>query len=105
MPIQKVLPNKSLGVLLHPSCIPGGRVSGTFGRGTKEWIYKLHKHGIEYWQFLPLSPTDSKGSPYSSTSSFALNPWFLDIDDLIEKGFIFISNKEELGPENQNENY
>ena len=105
MPIQKVLPNKSLGVLLHPSCIPGGRVSGTFGRGTKEWIYKLHKHGIEYWQFLPLSPTDSKGSPYSSTSSFALNPWFLDIDDLIEKGFIFISNKEELGPVNQNENY
>ena len=33
------------------------------------------------------------------------NPWFLDADDLIEKGFIFISNKEELGPTNQDKNY
>ena len=85
MSIQAVLKKKSLGVLMHPSCIPGGRVCGTFGRGAKEWIKKLHKHGIEYWQFLPLTPTDSTGSPYSSPSSFALNPWFLDIDDLTKK--------------------
>ncbi len=105
MPLQTVLKKKSLGVLVHPSCIPGGRVCGTFGRGAKEWIKKLKKNGIEYWQFLPLTPTDSMGSPYSSPSSFALNPWFLDIDDLIERGFILISNKEELGPSNQNENH
>ncbi len=104
MPLQKILPKKSLGLLMHPSSIPGGRVCGTFGKGTKEWIKKLHKYGIEYWQFLPLNPTDSTGSPYSSPSSFALNPWFLDIDDLIEKGFIFISNKEELGPTNLSTN-
>ena len=101
MTIQTVLKTKSLGILMHPTCIPGGRLCGTFGRGAKEWIKKLHKHGIEYWQFLPLTPTDSTGSPYSSPSSFALNPWFLDIDCLIEKGFIFISNKDELGPTNQ----
>ena len=89
---------------MHPSCLPGGRACGTFGKGAKEWIKKLHKHGIEYWQFLPLTPTDSMGSPYSSPSSFAINPWFLDIDDLIENGFIFISNKEELGPTNQGKN-
>ena len=105
MPIESILAKKSLGVLMHPSCIPGGEVCGTFGRGAKEWIKKLNKHGIEYWQFLPLTPTDSTGSPYSSPSSFALNPWFLDIDDLIEKGFIFISNKEELGPRNQNKDH
>ena len=29
----------------------------------------------------------------------------MDIDDLIEKGFIFISNKEILGPTNQNKDY
>ena len=104
MPTKKALKKKSLGILLHPSCIPGGRVCGTFGQGAKEWIKKLHKHGIEYWQFLPLTPTDSTGSPYSSPSSFALNPWFLDVDDLIEKGFIFISNKEDLGPTNHNMN-
>ena len=94
MPIESIIAKKSLGLLMHPSCIPGGRVCGTFGRGAKEWIKKLKKHGIEYWQFLPLTPTDSTGSPYSSPSSFALNPWFLDIDELIEKRFIFISNKK-----------
>ena len=102
--MQRVLSKKSLGILLHPSSIPGGRVCGTFGRGAKEWIKTLNKHGIEYWQFLPLTPTDSTGSPYSSPSSFALNPWFLDIDYLIDKGFIFISNIEELGKTNQSKN-
>ena len=105
MAIQRALTKKSLGILLHPSSIPGGRVCGTFGKGAKEWIKKLHKYGIEYWQFLPLNPTDSTGSPYSSPSSFALNPWFLDKEDLIEKGFIFISNKEELGSQDHNKNY
>ncbi len=105
MPIKKVISKKSLGILMHPSCIPGGKVCGTFGKGAKDWIKALHKNGIEYWQFLPLTPTDSTGSPYSSPSSFALTPWFLDIDDLIEKGFIFISNKEELGPKNQYKNF
>ena len=105
MTIKKVLTKKSLGVLMHPSSIPGGRICGTFGRGAKEWITKLHKHGIEYWQFLPITPTDSTGSPYSSPSSFALNPWFLDIDDLIDEGFVFISNNEELDATNQNSHF
>lgn len=105
MPKDSIIAKKSLGVLMHPTSIPGGRVCGTFGKGAKEWIKKLHKHGIEYWQFLPLTPTDSTGSPYSSPSSFALNPWFLDIDDLIEKGFIFISDKENLVPTNQNKDH
>ena len=94
MTLQTILTQKSLGILMHPSCIPGGRGCGTFGKAAKEWIKKLHEHGIEYWQFLPLTPADSTGSPYSSPSSFALNPWFLDVDDLIDKGFIFISDKE-----------
>ena len=47
MPIKKILPKKSLGVIMHPSSIPGGRACGTFGRGAKEWIKKLNDHGIE----------------------------------------------------------
>ena len=91
MPIESIIARKSLGVLMHPTCIPGGRICGTFGRGAKEWIKTLHKHGIEYWQFLPLTPTDSTGSPYSSPSSFALNPWFLDIDDLIAVSYTHLT--------------
>ena len=105
MYIERAFKKKSLGILMHPSSIPGGRVCGTFGKSAKEWIKQLHKYGIEYWQFLPLSPTDSTGSPYSSPSSFALNPWFLDIDDLVEKDFILNPNKEELESTNQNNNH
>ena len=104
MPIKSILKKKSLGILMHPSCIPGECECGTFGRGAKDWMKKLNKYGIEYWQFLPLSPTDSTGSPYSSPSSFALNPWFLDIDELIEKGFISISNKEGIRLSKKNKN-
>ncbi len=94
---KSVVSEKSLGILIHPSSLPGESECGTFGEVAKNWIKKLAKYGIEYWQILPLSPTDETGSPYSSPSSFALNPWFLDINELIEEGFIFISNKEELG--------
>ena len=38
---QKVFKKKSLGVLMHPSCIPGGRVCGTFGGQAKGWIKSL----------------------------------------------------------------
>ena len=101
MTLRSVLKNNSLGILVHPSRLPRGSYCGTFGKGAKDWINKLSKHKINFWQFLPLSPTDSTGSPYSSPSSFALNPWFLDINELIEKGFISLSNSQELQSINQ----
>ena len=105
MTIKSIIKEKSLGILMHPSSLPGQSESGTFGTVAKDWIRKISKYGINYWQFLPLTPTDSTGSPYSSPSSFALNPWFLDIDDLIEKRFIFISSKEKLGIINNDKNH
>ena len=105
MPIKSVFKEKSLGILMHPSSLPGGGECGTFGKEAKDWITKLSKYKINYWQFLPLTPTDSTGSPYSSPSSFALNPWFLDINELIEKNFISISSIENLGLVNKNKNY
>ena len=36
MPIESIIARKSLGVLMHPTCIQGGRVCGTFGKGAKE---------------------------------------------------------------------
>ena len=106
MASNTILKKKSLGILLHPSCLPGGCECGTFGQHAKDWIKKLSKNGIDYWQFLPLTPTDNTGSPYSSPSSFALNPWFLDINELIEKRFIMIHDKEDLGiPNTNNKSY
>ncbi len=79
---------KSLGVLVHPTSLPGGSYCGTFGDGLKKWIDILANNNISTWQFLPLSPTDCNGSPYSSPSSFALSPWFLDLAELEKNNFI-----------------
>ena len=79
---------KYSGVLLHPTSLPGGSYCGTFGEATIEWLELLSINNISSWQFLPLSPTDSKGSPYSSPSSFAINPWLLDVNELIKGKFI-----------------
>tara|TARA_Y100001978_G_scaffold145161_1_gene130191 strand:- start:6190 stop:7707 length:1518 start_codon:yes stop_codon:yes gene_type:complete len=80
--------NKYFGILLHPSSLPGGSYCGTFGDSIKEWLEILSIYKISTWQFLPLSPTDSNGSPYNSPSSFALNPWLLDVNELIKSNFI-----------------
>ncbi len=79
---------KYFGILLHPTSLPGGTYGGTFGSCIKKWLKILSINKINTWQFLPLSPTDSNGSPYSSPSSFALNPWFLDLDELVQEKFI-----------------
>ena len=70
MPIDSIIARKSLGVLMHPTCIPGGRVCGTFGRGAKEWISNLHKHGIVYGDLTPsYIELDDKG--YLCLSDFS----------------------------------
>ena len=79
---------KYSGILVHPSSIPGGSYCGTFGNSIRDWIETLSICKINTWQFLPLSPTDAMGSPYSSPSSFAINPWFLDVDELIKSNYI-----------------
>ena len=79
---------KYSGILVHPSSIPGGSYCGTFGNSIRDWIEILSICKINTWQFLPLSPTDAMGSPYSSPSSFAINPWFLDVDELIKSNYI-----------------
>ncbi len=84
------------GVLLHPTSLPNGDVCGTFGEPSRIWLDLLAKNEISVWQFLPLAPTDETGSPYSSPSSFAFNPWFLDINDLIREGFVDSDVKEQL---------
>ena len=78
------------GILLHPTALPCRLVNGGFGEQARNWLKLLSKNGINVWQFLPLSPTDQTGSPYSSPSGFALNPWFLDAMDLLMMHFTIL---------------
>ena len=84
----KAGPGRSTGVLLHPTALPGSPVCGSFGEPCRRWLQLLADHDIGVWQMLPLAPPDPTGSPYSSPSCNALNPWFLDGQDLAKEGFI-----------------
>ena len=93
---------RNSGILLHPTSLPDTPICGTFGKPSRDWLNDLAQCGIGVWQFLPLAPPDSLGSPYSSPSSFAFNPWFLDENDLFRDGFLannlrnFYSETEKL---------
>jgi 4-alpha-glucanotransferase len=58
---------RSLGVQLHPTSLPGGRL----GADAFAFVDWLHAAGARWWQVLPLGPPDDFGSPYASVSAFA----------------------------------
>jgi len=58
---------RSLGVQLHPTSLPGGR----FGPEAYAFVDWLAAAGARWWQVLPLAPPDEFGSPYASASAFA----------------------------------
>jgi 4-alpha-glucanotransferase len=84
------------GVLLHPTTLPGTPACGSFGAAARAWIEALADAAIPVWQLLPLAPTDGTGSPYSSPSGSALNPWLIDADDLVDEGAITAADREGL---------
>lgn len=79
---------RSSGILLHISSLPSNYGIGTFGKCAYEYADFLKASGQKYWQLLPLGPTSYGDSPYQSFSTFAGNPYFIDLDMLIEDGLL-----------------
>ena len=66
------------------SSLPSPYGIGTFGKAAYDFSDFLHAAGQGYWQLLPLGPTSYGDSPYQSFSTFAGNPYFIDLDLLIK---------------------
>ena len=79
---------KGSGILMHISSLPSRHGIGTFGKEAHAFVKFLAASGQKYWQMLPLNPTSYGDSPYQSFSAFALNPYFIDLDDLVKEGFL-----------------
>ena len=79
---------RSSGVLLHISSLWGDHSEGGFGKAAFEWIDFLSVSGFTYWQVLPFCLPDKFNSPYSSYSAFSLNPFFIDLPDLFDRGLL-----------------
>ena len=79
---------RKAGVLMHISSLPGKRGIGSMGKGAYEFVDFLAKAKLGLWQVLPLCPTSYGDSPYQSPSALAGNPYFIDLDILIEEGLL-----------------
>ena len=76
------------GVIMPIFSIPSPYGIGTFGKDAYEVVDFISDASIRYWQILPLGQTSYGDSPYQSFSSFAGNPYFIDLDMLIEDGLL-----------------
>lgn len=77
---------RSSGLLMHITSLPGKHGIGTMGREAFDFIDQLVKGGQKYWQILPVGPVSPifGHSPYSSASSFAGNYLFINFE-LLQK--------------------
>lgn len=79
---------RASGILLHPTSLPGQYGIGTIGTEARRWVDFLADTGCGLWQVLPLGPTGFGDSPYQSFSSFAGNPYLIDVDELLADGLL-----------------
>ena len=84
------------GILLHISSLPSPYGIGTLGKAAYDFVDDLHAAKQSYWQVLPCMPTGYADSPYSGTSAFAYNPYFIDFDFLAEDGLLKKSDYSHL---------
>lgn len=76
------------GILLPIASLPSKYGIGAFSKSAYDFIDQLKAAGQSYWQILPLGPTGYGDSPYQSFSTFAGNPYFIDLETLIEEGYL-----------------
>ena len=76
---------RAAGILMPISSLPSEYGIGCFSKSAYEFVDWLKDAGQSYWQILPLGPTSYGDSPYQSFSTFAGNPYFISLDELIEE--------------------
>ena len=73
---------------MHLSSLPSPYGIGGMGKAAYEFVDFLEKAGQSFWQLLPICPTSYGDSPYQSFSTYAGNPYFLDLEELEREGYL-----------------
>jgi 4-alpha-glucanotransferase len=82
------LQQRTAGVLLHITSLPGPHGIGDFGPGAYQFVDWLKSAGIRLWQWLPTNPIGPGDSPYQSVSAFAGSPLMVALEPLIACGWL-----------------
>ncbi|MBR5794126.1 MAG: 4-alpha-glucanotransferase [Anaerotignum sp.] len=79
---------RAAGILMPISSLPGKYGIGCFSEEAYRFVDFLQRAGQSCWQILPIHPTGYGDSPYQSFSTYAGNPYFIDLEKLIEEGVL-----------------
>jgi 4-alpha-glucanotransferase len=82
------LHERSAGVLLHITSLPGPHGIGDFGPDAYHFVDWLAAAGQRVWQLLPMTPIGPGDSPYQSVSAFAGSPLMVALEPLVERGWL-----------------
>jgi 4-alpha-glucanotransferase len=80
--------DRSSGILLHVTSLPGQFGIGDLGPAAYQWIEMLAAARQSWWQILPLGPTGYADSPYQCFSAFAGNPNLISLEALVADGLL-----------------
>ncbi|MCE9619448.1 MAG: 4-alpha-glucanotransferase [Planctomycetes bacterium] len=83
-----IFDHRQAGVLLHLGSVPGPHGIGDLGPQAFRVADWIAASGSTLWQMLPVGPVGKGDSPYSATSSFAIEPLFLSLEELARKGLL-----------------
>ena len=87
---------RSAGILLAISSLPSKYGIGSFSKEAYRFVDWLRAAHQSYWQILPMGPTGYGDSPYQSFSTFAGNPYFIDLDALVDQRLLTDSECSEI---------
>ena len=79
---------RSSGILMPITSLPSSWGVGTMGADARAFVGFLAEAGVSVWQVLPIVPTSYGDSPYQSFSTYAGNPYLIDLDDLANDGLL-----------------
>lgn len=82
------------GVLMPVTSLPSPWGVGTMGAAAREFVDFLVESGQTVWQILPIGPTGFGDSPYQVFSTYAGNPYLIDLDELAAEGLLERSEYE-----------
>ena len=79
---------RAAGILMPITSLPSEYGIGCFSKSAYDFVDWLKEAGQSYWQILPLGSTGYGDSPYQSFSTFAGNPYFIDLELLCDEGLL-----------------
>lgn len=106
--LEEPVKERNAGILMHISSLPSAFGVGDLGPESRFFADFLSRSRQQYWQMLPLNPTElgMGHSPYSSISSMAGNTLLLSPEELQKDGLLEQSDLEkQYLPKKNNTDY